>query len=139
MVARASSEQAHAFEERPIIYQRGDCVYLDGWVFPDVADDRGFLRAGKIVEWMEVVGVVAATRYCRFPVVTSVDGIVFRDRIRVGEHVTMSALVTHTSERSTGVSISMTCAGTEVEHPRSVLKAYMSFERCKGKAAVPGQ
>jgi acyl-CoA hydrolase len=122
------AEQEHLSEGRPVIYERDACVYLDERVVPDLADDRGFLRAGKILEWMEVIAVVAAKRHSRLPVVkASVDGMVLRDPIRVGGRVTMTALVTHTSKRSTGVSVSMTCAGPEGDHRRSVLKAYLSF------------
>ncbi len=50
-------------------------AHLDEWVAPDIGDERGYLRAGKVFEWMDVVGVLAATRHCRRPVATaSVDG-----------------------------------------------------------------
>jgi acyl-CoA hydrolase len=76
------------------------------WVAPDIADEQGYLRAGKILEWMDVVGVLAATRDCRRPVVTaSVDGMELANPIRVGERVTMTASVAHTSE--------LECAGDE--------------------------
>jgi acyl-CoA hydrolase len=128
MDARASSEEEHVSEERPVIRQRGSHVYLDEWVVPNVTDDRGFLRAGKLLEWMDVVGVVAATRHCRHPVVReSIDGMVLRAPIRVGGLVTISASVTHTSERGIGVSVSVTRADPWVARRRSVLKAYMSF------------
>ncbi|HZX65540.1 MAG TPA: hypothetical protein VFE76_09105, partial [Myxococcales bacterium] len=35
-------------------------AHLDEWVAPDIADEQGFLRAGQILEWMDVVGVLAA-------------------------------------------------------------------------------
>jgi acyl-CoA hydrolase len=123
-----NSEVERVPGERRVVHQRGSHVHLDEWVAPDMADDRGFLRAGKILEWMDVIGVVAGTRHCRVPVVTaSVDGMVLRDPVRVGGHVTMSAMVTHTSDRSMGVSVSMTLADSEVEQGRVVLKAYMSL------------
>jgi acyl-CoA hydrolase len=128
MDAKADSEDHRASAVRRVVHQRGSLVHLDEWVAPDVADDRGFLRAGKVLEWMDVVGVVAATRHCRMPVVTaSVDGMVLRDPIRVGEHVTMSAAVGHTSERSMGVSVWMTIARPDAEESRLVLTAFMSF------------
>ncbi len=84
-------------------------AHLDEWVAPDIADERGFLRAGKIFEWMDVVGVLTATRHARHPVVTaSVDGMQLREPIRIGERVTMTAAVGHTSRASIGVSVSMT-------------------------------
>ncbi|MGD0528779.1 MAG: hotdog domain-containing protein [Polyangiaceae bacterium] len=120
--------QATARTEPPrLTHQRGSMVHLDEWVAPDIADERGHLRAGKILEWMDVVGVVAATRHCRMPVVTAaIDGLVLRDPIRVGERVTMSASIAHTSDRSLGVSVSMT-HGRPDDSPRAVLDAYMSF------------
>src|SRR5882762_4541469 len=70
----------------------GPEAHLDEWVAPDIADERGFLRAGKILEWMDVVGVLAASRHCRRPVATaSVDGLELSHPIRVGERVTMTA------------------------------------------------
>lgn len=112
---------------RRLSAQRGSLVHLDEWVAPDIADERGYLRPGKVLEWMDVVGVVAAARHCRLPVVTaSVDGMVMRDPIPVGSRVTMSAALAHTSERSIGVSVSMT-QGRENAQDRLVLNAYMSF------------
>jgi acyl-CoA hydrolase len=119
--------EAKAHTEPRRVHQHGSQVHIDEWVSPDIADERGFLRAGKILEWMDVVGVVAAARHCRLPVVTaSVDGLVLRDPIGVGEHVTMSASVGHTSERSIGVSVAMTL-GRPGADERLVLHAYMSF------------
>jgi acyl-CoA hydrolase len=121
MHAKATSEQPR------IAHHHGSQVHLDEWVAPDVADERGYLRAGKILEWMDVVGVVAATRHCRMPVVTAaIDGMVLRDPIRVGARVAMSAAIAHTSERSLGVAVSMTHGRPDDGH-RVVLDAYMSF------------
>jgi acyl-CoA hydrolase len=102
-------------------------AHLDEWVAPDIADERGFLRAGKIFEWMDVVGVLAATRHCSRPVVTaSVDGMELRHPIRVGERVTMVASVGYTSARSIGVSVSMT-HGDPAAKPRQSLAGHMTF------------
>src|SRR6202158_4353914 len=103
-------------------------AHLDEWVAPDIADERGFLRAGKVFEWMDVVGVLAATRHCRHPVVTaSVDGIELREPIRVGERVTMTAAVGHTSRASIGVSVSMTHGQPTAGSPRRLLAGHMTF------------
>jgi len=103
-------------------------AHLDEWVAPDIADERGFLRAGKVFEWMDVVGVLAAARHCRHPVVTaSVDGIELREPIRVGERVTMTATVGHTSRASVGVSVSMTHGPPTAGAPRRLLAGHMTF------------
>src|SRR5207245_29505 len=41
----------------------GSEVHLDEWVTPEIADENGYIRAGTIREWMEAVGVLAATRH----------------------------------------------------------------------------
>jgi acyl-CoA hydrolase len=116
-------------------------VHLDEWVAPDVCDERGHLRPGKILEWMDVVGVLAATRHCRRPVVTaSVDGLRLRHPVRVGERVTMTAAIGHTSERSMGVSVAMTHGLPRDEQPPSAVQGYATFVTLDeaGKAlAVP--
>ena len=132
--AAAAPEARSASPVRP----RPD-AHLDEWVAPDIADERGFLRAGKVLEWMDVVGVLAASRHCRRPVATaSVDGIELLHPIRVGERLTMTAAVAHTSERSVGVSVSMR-HGKHAAEQRS-LTGYMTFVAldAHGKpAAVP--
>jgi acyl-CoA hydrolase len=91
----------------------GGEVHLDEWISPEIADEHGDVRAGKILEWMDVVGVLAATRHCRHMVVTaSVDGMELSHSIRVGERVAMTASVAYTSPRSIGVSVSMNFHGT---------------------------
>ena len=56
----------------------------------------------------------------------SVDGIELRHPIRVGEKVTMTAVVGYTSERSMGVSVSMT-HGRPEDAQRKTLAGYMTF------------
>lgn len=106
---------------------RGVQVHLDEWVSPDIVDEHGYLRAGKILEWLDVVGVLCATRHCGRPVVTaSVDGLTLRDPIPVGSHVTLTAVVAYTSERSVGVSVNLRCS--QPGGPReALLNAFMTF------------
>src|SRR5438309_8684532 len=75
-------------------FKSGPRAHLDEWVAPDIADELGFLRAGKILEWMDVVGVLAATRHSRRVVATSsVDGLELAHPIGVGARVSMTAEV----------------------------------------------
>jgi acyl-CoA hydrolase len=104
----------------------GTGVHLDEWVAPEVADEHGYLRAGKILEWMDVVGVLAAARHCRSPVVTaSVDGLELSSPICVGERVTMTAEVACTSSHSIGVAVSMRHG--EGTAPHHSVDGYMTF------------
>lgn len=102
-------------------------VHLDQWVDPGMADERGQLRAGKILEWMDVVGVLASTRHSRCPVVTvSVDGMELHEPVQVGERVTMTATVGFTSPKSIGICVSMV-AGYTGPRERRCFDGYMTF------------
>lgn len=104
--------------------RHGSEVHIDEWVAPDACDDAGVLRAGKILEWMDVVGALAASRYTRQPAVTvSIDGGTLLGRVAVGERVTMRARVAHTSRRTIGLAVTME-AGAAL---RPVLRGYMTF------------
>jgi acyl-CoA hydrolase len=94
-------------------------VTLDEWVAPEIADANGFLQAGQVLEWMDVVGALAATRHCRRPVVTvSIEGLELRQPIRVGERLSMRARVAYTSRHSVGIAVAT---------DPGALEAYMTF------------
>jgi len=102
-------------------------AHLDEWISPQHCDERGHLRAGQILEWMDVVGVLAATRHARRPVVTaSVDGVELSEPIHVGERVTMTALVAYTTPRSMGIAVTMTHGLPGTQH-RHTLHGWMTF------------
>lgn len=106
----------------------GDQVHLDEWAAPDVCDERGFLRPGKVLEWMDVVGALAASRYGRLPAVTvSVDGCRLRTPVLVGSRATMRARVVHTSRRSLGVALSMSASASGQRVAQPALGGYMTF------------
>src|SRR5258708_3915961 len=103
-------------------------AHLDEWVAPDIADERGFLRAGKIFEWMDVVGVLAATRHCRRPVVTaSVDGMELRAPIRGGGGATFVASAPHRPPGGWGASASRARAAPAGGRARRSVAGHMTF------------
>ena len=110
-------------------HQPGSTVFLDEWVGPEMVDGNGYLRSGKILEWMDVVGVVVSSRYSRSPVVTaSIDGLVMNRPIKLGSRITLSAKVCYTSKKSIGVNISMNhIESNDSTRLMNTVKAYMVF------------
>jgi acyl-CoA hydrolase len=103
-------------------------VQLDEWVAPELVDAGGLLQAGKLLEWLDTMGSLAATRHCRRPVVTvGVDGMELHEPIRLGDRVRVVARVAHTSTHAAGVSIAMTHGKAPVEAYRPTLEAYLTF------------
>ena len=112
----------------PFALDAGADIHLDEWIAPELADENGLLRVGHILEWMDVGGVLAATRYFRSTCVTaSVSGVELYRPIEVGEHVSMTARVAHTSRRSLGVHVSLRARGRKLLSESEVLSAYMTF------------
>lgn len=90
-----------------LLHQPAD-VQLDEWVSPDFVDDLGFLRSGPVLEWLDVVGGLAAARYSRTLVVAvSMDYITLLKPVRVHSQVVLKASVVYTSYQSIGVSVSL--------------------------------
>jgi acyl-CoA hydrolase len=127
-VVSSSISQIVAIESVDAYTTDSSEVHLDEWIAPELVDDNGLLRVGRILEWMDVGGALAATRYCRKPCVTaSVNGVDIYRPIEVGEHVSMTARVAHTSRRSVGIHISLRARGTKNLAESEVCSAYMTF------------
>ncbi|WP_231893735.1 acyl-CoA thioesterase, partial [Rhodococcus sp. EPR-279] len=73
---------------------------------PDMANFSGNVHGGTILKFLDQVAYACASRYAGAYVVTlSVDRVVFREPIHVGELVTFSASVNYTGRTSMEVGI----------------------------------
>lgn len=70
-------------------------------VLPTDANSLGYLRGGRLVDWMDIASEIACQRYCgNIAVTVSIDKVSFSKSIKVGEIVTIHASVVkvrHTS------------------------------------------
>src|SRR5256886_4611841 len=68
---------------------------------PDMANFTGNVHGGTILKLLDQVAYACASRYCgRYVVTLSVDQVVFRQAIHVGELVTFLASVNYTGTTS---------------------------------------
>jgi acyl-CoA hydrolase len=82
---------------------------------PDMANFSGKVHGGTLLKLLDQVAYSCASRYARTYVVTlSVDRVLFREAIHVGELVTFSASVNYTGRSSMEVGIRV-----ETEDPRT--------------------
>ena len=73
---------------------------------PDMANFSGNVHGGTLLKLLDQVAYSCASRYAGTYVVTlSVDRVLFRDAIEVGELVSFSASVNHTGRTSLEVGI----------------------------------
>jgi acyl-CoA hydrolase len=73
---------------------------------PDMANFAGNVHGGTILKFLDQVAYACASRYAgRYVVTLSVDQVMFREPIHVGELVTFLASINHTGTSSMEVGI----------------------------------
>lgn len=73
---------------------------------PDMANFAGNVHGGTLLKLLDQVAYACASRYSRHYAVTlSVDRVIFREPIRVGEVLTLTASVNYTGRTSMEVGI----------------------------------
>jgi acyl-CoA hydrolase len=73
---------------------------------PDMANFAGNVHGGTILKFLDQVAYACASRYAgRYVVTLSVDQVMFREPIHVGELVTFLAAVNHTGSSSMEIGI----------------------------------
>ena len=92
---------------------------------PDMANFAGNVHGGTILKFLDQVAYACASRYAaRYVVTLSVDQVMFRQPIHVGELVTFMAAVNHTGTSSMEVGIKVM---TENIHTRETRHANSCF------------
>ena len=78
-------------------------------VMPQQANPQGTAFGGAIVAWIDMVAAMAAQRHCGKEVVTaSIDSIIFREPIRIGDQVCLKASVNYVGRTSMEVGVQVT-------------------------------
>lgn len=75
-------------------------------VMPQQANPQGTAFGGAIVGWIDMTAAMAGQRHCGREVVTAgIDSLVFRQPIRIGDHVILKATVNYVSRSSMEVGV----------------------------------
>lgn len=108
---------------------------------PDTANFSGKVHGGSILKLLDQVAYACASRYAGFYVVTlSVDQVMFRQPIQVGELVTFLASVNHTGNSSMEVGIKVVAEnirGKVVRHVNSCFFTMIAVDDDGKPVAVP--
>jgi acyl-CoA hydrolase len=81
-------------------------LFMTVLMTPDMANFSGKVHGGTLLKLLDQVAYSCASRYCGTYVVTlSVDRVLFRDSIGVGELVSFAAAVNYTGRTSLEVGI----------------------------------
>jgi acyl-CoA hydrolase len=95
---------------------------------PDMANFAGNVHGGTILKLLDQVAYACASRYCgRYVVTLSVDQVVFRQPIHVGELVTFLASVNHTGTSSMEVGIKVVAEEIRTQVVRHVNSCFFTM------------
>ena len=95
---------------------------------PDMANFSGNVHGGNILKLLDQVAYACASRYAgRYVVTLSVDRVIFRQAIHVGELVTFLACVNMTGTSSMEVGIKVVAENIRTQEVRHVNSCYFTM------------
>jgi acyl-CoA hydrolase len=108
---------------------------------PDMANFSGKVHGGHVLKLLDQVAYACAARYAgRYVVTVSVDRVIFRQPIHVGELVTFLASVNHTGSSSMEVGIKVVAEDIReksVRHVNSCFFTMVAVDDAGKPASVP--
>ena len=108
---------------------------------PDMANFAGNVHGGTILKFLDQVAYACASRYAaRYVVTLSVDQVMFRQPIHVGELVTFLAAVNHTGTSSMEIGIKVLAEnirGRTLRHANSCFFTMVAVDDDRKPVAVP--
>ena len=95
---------------------------------PEMANFSGNVHGGAILKLLDQVAYACAARYCKSYVVTvSLDQVVFKEPIKVGELVTFKANVNYVGRTSMEVGIKVIAENLETREQRHTNSCYFTM------------
>ena len=97
-------------------------------VLPNDTNTLNNLMGGKLLHWMDIVAAISAQKHSNNSVVTaSVDGVSFKEPIRLGDVVTLEAYVTRSFNTSMEVYIEVYAQNIPRNEKYKCNDAYYTF------------
>ncbi len=116
-------------------------LHMSVLMTPDMANFSGNVHGGDILKLLDQVAYACASRYAGSYVVTlSVDQVLFKEPIRVGELVTFLASVNYVGKTSMEVGIKVVAEDIQnrsVRHTNSCYFTMVAFQDGKPRAVPP--
>jgi len=108
---------------------------------PDMANFTGNVHGGTILKLLDQVAYACASRYCgKYVVTMSVDQVVFRQPIHVGELVTFLSSVNYTGTTSMEVGIKVVAENIQTQtlrHANSCFFTMVAMDDERKAAQMP--
>jgi acyl-CoA hydrolase len=112
-------------------------LFMTFLMTPDMANFSGHVHGGVILKLLDQVAYACAARYCKQYVVTaSLDQVVFKEPIRVGELVTFKANVHYVGRTSMEIGIKVVAESLTEKVSRHTNSCYFTMV-AKGEDGRP--
>jgi acyl-CoA hydrolase len=97
-------------------------------IMPNDTNPLGNLMGGYLMRWMDIACAVCAARHCGSQVATaSVDHISFHEPIKLGDVITLTAVVTRAFNTSVEIYVEVSASEITGANPRQSNHAYFTF------------
>lgn len=107
-------------------------------MMPDMANFSGNVHGGDLLKLLDQVAYACASRYCGYYVVTlSVDQVIFKEPIHVGELVTFLASVNYVGRTSMEVGIRVEAQNIQTRTVRHTNSCYFTMVAMENGKPVP--
>lgn len=115
-------------EDRPKKYMRETRTVKTSYVFPPDTNHLGTLFGGKLMAYIDDTASIAAAKLARCTVVTaSTDSVDFIAPIRVGNVVTVEAMVSRTGRTSMEVFVKVSAEDLKTEETKIAAISFLTF------------
>lgn len=105
---------------------------------PDLSNFSGNVHGGQLLKFLDQVAYTCASRYAgTYAVTLSVDRVVFREPIRIGELVTFDASVNHTGRTSMEIGVRVSAEDLSTGERRHTNSCYFTMVAMSDGAPVP--
>lgn len=97
-------------------------------IMPNDTNPLGNLMGGNLMRWMDIAGGICAGKHCEAYVVTaSVDHVSFQQAIKIGQVISITAVVTRAFRTSVEVYLEVYASDFNGQNTVKCNHAYMSF------------
>jgi len=121
--------------------EQRETVEMTTLVSPQQANFSGVMHGGEIMKLLDQVAYTCAARYCgHYAVTLSVDSILFKQAVKIGELLTFLASINYTGKTSMEVGIKVIAediSGKFVRHTNTCYFTMVAMGKDGKPAAVP--
>ena len=103
-------------------------LYMTVLMTPDMANFSGVVHGGALLKLLDQVAYACAAKYCKSYVVTaSLDQVIFKQSIRVGELVTFNANVNYVGTTSMEIGVKVVAQDLKSGEERHTNSSYFTM------------